>query len=606
MQKKIVLGLSSLVALKSFTTFSEYFLSVIILYALIALSLIVYGVRLLIMQKSVAHCFGLALLMSLYLILNDDLITLEFTSFHSSILSDYLSFFSKSSLCFFSAVYFFIIADSLKEQKLIFFEYQLVILLSILGLMLMCSCNDLITAFLAIELSSLAFYLLASYRKTSLYSIEGGVKYFITGAISSAFFLLGSSILYGSVGSVSFYDFALLYDLQEEGMFDESFSILQSEIIHETMEYTNRISSITNSYYKYYRSETSSDPECLMMERMLFESLNYLEKLAEFDFIIGMEVIKSLMKELFEEKYLYQQRFFQVEFCFSIILFSLFIKLATFPFHLWSLDVYESSPTSSTFFFAVITKLIIFVFLMRLYYWVFYSFHGLGFFYFLFIGILSIFVGSFGGLKQRSLKTLLAYSSITHIGYSLIALGGGTFSGGKIVLFYLIIYTLSGLSIWAILLSLRLRKKDKSKYSKEIGDLTLLRKANPSMAFAFALTMFSIAGIPPLAGFFAKMSIFFEVVNATNYVIAFLSLLFSVVSTFYYIRLIKILYFENLEVGKLYYPANTSSAVILSGLIFLLVFFFYNPNLLYAFSVRVFLSDIENLIFFGDEIVQLG
>jgi len=133
MQKKVVLGLSSLVTLKSFTMFPEYFISVAILYALVAISLITYSVRRLMVQKAVSLCFGLILIMSLYLIINDDLITLNFTSFHNSILNDYFSFFSKSLLCFFSAVYFFIIADSLKEQKLTSFEYQLVLLLSIVG-----------------------------------------------------------------------------------------------------------------------------------------------------------------------------------------------------------------------------------------------------------------------------------------------------------------------------------------------------------------------------------------------------------------------------------------------------------------------------------------
>jgi len=396
----------------------------------------------------------------------------------------------------------------------------------------MCSCNDLITAFLAIELSSLSFYILASYKKTSSYSIEGGVKYFVTGAVSSAFFLLGSSFLYGLTGSVCFSDFIALF---ERWMYCDHFP------------------------YDYYFGVGKSP----VLMRFLWS-----------------------FKMYFLRDYTMLEEDFYVEICLSLILFSLFIKLAAFPFHVWSLDVYEGSPTSSTFFFAVITKLIIFVFLIRLCYWTFFSFNDIWHYYFNWVGISSIFVGSFGGLKQRSLKTLLAYSSITHMGYSLTAFGACTVMAIQAILFYLIIYTLSGLSIWTILLSLRLRKKNKNKYSKEIGDLALLRKANPSMAFAFAITMFSIAGIPPLAGFFAKMSVFLAMMNVTYHVLAFLSLLFSVVSTFYYIRLIKILYFENLEVGKLYYPVSPNNANILSGLLFSLIFFFCNPNLLCAFNYK--------------------
>jgi NADH-quinone oxidoreductase subunit N len=163
--------------------------------------------------------------------------------------------------------------------------------------------------------------------------------------------------------------------------------------------------------------------------------------------------------------------------------------------------------------------------------------------------------------------------------------------GVQMLLFYMVIYMLSGLCMWSIVLSLRLRKKKfAAKYNKELGDLALLRKSNSSLAFALALTMFSIAGIPPMIGFLAKMSVFLSVVGISFYFVALTSILFSVVSTFYYIRIIKVLYFENLLVGKLYYSINTSKTIILSTLVFSLIFLFLNPTILYLFSYKVTLS----------------
>jgi len=533
------LGLSSVVFLQSFTVFSEYFVSVSIIYVLVVVVLITYNVYGLMIQKALSECIALILLMACYLILNDDLIALNFSTFNNSIINDYFGFFTKMIVCFSSAMYFLIIANSLKEQKLTAFEYLSIILFAVLGFMIMCSSNDLLTAYLAIELSSLAFYLLAAFKKTSSYSVEGGIKYFIVGSVSSAFFLLGSSFIYGVTGSINFTDF---FDLFECSLFYQfPYQILESD-------------------------------------GAILEGAS----LAEFAWYVWW-VMTHELPELFDYSF--------VELGLSLILFSLFIKLALAPFHLWSLDVYEGSPTSSTFFFAVISKLSIFVLLVRLCYDSFFSLKSCWQFYSIWVGVASIFVGSFGGLKQRKLKTLLAYSSTSHMGYALIAFSTSTYIGIQMLFFYLIIYIIAGLSTWFIILSLRLKKKGISnKYNKELGDLLLLRKSNSALAFLFALTMFSIAGIPPMLGFLAKMSVFLSVVGISYYLVALFSILFSVVSTFYYIRVIKVLYFENTIVGKLYYPINNNKILLLSIFTISLIFLFLNPTLLYLLNYKVILS----------------
>jgi NADH-quinone oxidoreductase subunit N len=534
--------------------------------------LVTYNVYGLMIQKALSECIALMLFMACYLMINDDLISLEIltsfpdlyysnyyhltgisnvSSFGNSITNDYLGVFAKFVVCFSSAIYFMLIANSLKEQRLVSFEYLLITLFAVLGLMLLCSSNDLLTAYLAIELSSLASYVLASFRKTSNYSVESGLKYFITGAISSAFFLLGSSFIYGLTGSINFSTFFKLFD---STILDNLSAGLHFGIQDKMDAYSLNSSLVL---YMLFNPFISSD--------LIFSNF--------FDYSFATEIGLAL------------------------VCFSLYIKLALAPFHLWSLDVYEGSPTSAAFFFAVISKLSIFVLLIRLCFclqsyghpyesWQFYS---------LLIGLFSIFIGCLGGLKQRKLKTLLAYSSTSHMGYSLVAFSAGTYFAIQMIFFSLVVYIIAGLCTWSIILLLRLKKRGLgNKYNKELGDLVLLRKSNPSLAFALAITMFSVAGIPPMAGFIAKMSLFLPVLNLSGYsayvAVALISFLLSVISTFYYIRIIKVLYFENALVGRLYYSINTNQTLTLSLLVFLLLFIFINPTILYLLTYKVKLS----------------
>ena len=266
-----------------------------------------------------------------------------------------------------------------------------------------------------------------------------------------------------------------------------------------------------------------------------------------------------------------------------MICISLFIKLSIAPFHFWSLDVYEGSPNTTTFFFAVVPKIALFILLMRLCYVSFYQIFVEDFqMYFFILAVLSIFVGSVGGLEQRKLKTLLAYSSISHTGYLLLSFSTGNIEGMQMMFYYLVIYMISGLCFWSIYLFLRQKRSfyfDKS--NKELGDLVLLNTSNPMLALIMAITLFSMAGIPPIVGFLAKLGIFMVVVKSSAYLVAVFSILFSVISTFYYIRLIKILYFENTLVGKLYIPITTTKALIIALLALSLIILCLDPTVIY-------------------------
>lgn len=533
-------GLFNILYLDSFTLFPEYFIGVSIIYVLIVVVLITYNVYGLMLQKAISECLALVMFMACYLLLNDDLISFGFVSFYSSIINDHFAFFTKFIICFSSGLFFLIISNFLKYHRITSFEYLIILLFAILGLILLCSSYDLLTAYLAIELSSLASYVLASFKKTSSYSVESGLKYFITGAISSAFFLLGSSFIYSVIGSISLVDFKTVSDT----------------ILVDMPKYD----------YFYNMALTENDLSTKVLAYLCFNAVAY-----------GHPTLYP------------QFHNFLADVGLSLIIFSLFIKLGLAPFHLWSLDVYEGSPTSSTFFFAVISKLSFFVLLFRLCHQTFLSLMTVFLFYSSIIMILSVFVGSFGGLKTRKLKTLLAYSSTSHMGYTMLAfMSFDRMISIEMGIFYLVIYMLTGLCTWFIILSLRLKNKSvKNKYSLELGDLVLLYRSNSALAFSFALTVFSMSGIPPLIGFLAKLGVFFSVILTDYYWLPLIAILCSVVSTFYYIRIIKVLYFENVLVGKLYYPIENQKILILSILTFLLVFLFINPTILFLNVIKV-------------------
>ena len=278
-----------------------------------------------------------------------------------------------------------------------------------------------------------------------------------------------------------------------------------------------------------------------------------------------------------------------IQFALVSIFVSLLFKLAVAPFHLWSLDVYEGSPSSSTFFFAVVPKLAIFILFIRIFYLSFFEYTIKWRYYIVILAVLTIIVGSFGGLEQKKLKTLLAYSSISHMGYTLVAFSTGTFEGMQTLFCYLFLYMLASLCIWSIFLVLQLKYKYTKKQNKDLADLNLLNKSNNILALFFSTVLLSIAGFPPMVGFLVKIGIFLVLIEASMYFIAIVSILCSVISTFYYIRIIKIMYFESSIAGKLYYPIQSNISILIVCLFYFLLFLFINPTLLYLISHKIVL-----------------
>lgn len=775
------------IKIQELTFLSEYFLITALfcltLFALFSLKVVVDEKHFLIkFQYDNQLNFLLIFVLICYLILvyqQMNLSLLAFTSFNNTIYNDQLAFVSKLIIGVSSILYLVFITQYLQDQKLSNFEYYIILLTSIFGFFLLCGANDLITAYLAIELQGLAFYVLASFKKSSNFSIESGVKYFVLGSLSTALFLLGVTFIYGLSGSLLLTDFKDFFiwifstnsfflsldsiykalevfqkkinvtgnsgtwkvqvmldklDLLKNKVyflsfemesfkqvfkeFDEKIEILsETELcsnvsakfteLHSQIDstsllgYQDRLSCMDKNFLQtsildssvndfllessfqdasveflyilqdneldynsfisfkdnlleanYYENsdlgnfygfstetvnsknessnflQINSNIEgdfCLTnvynllqycyFSECVFNTLNFAEFLeshenvpsttilSEADLkllptsesymfsVVNIANLNSIFLELFELTNTDYQFMFDFSFAISgmlIIVLALFFKLALAPFHLWVPDVYEGSPSSSTFFFMVISKFSIFVFLLRICYSSFYSLISYWQFYSLIVATLSVFIGAVAGLKQRRLKSLLTYSSINNMGFVLLSFSVGGFEGVQVQFYYLIVYMLASVGIWAIILNLKLKKKMNSeKQNKDLGDLALLQESNPIIAQNLGITLFSLAGLPPTVGFLAKMGVFKALTGVSMYFFAVINILFSVIGTFYYLRIIKIIFFENLLVGNLYETMNTKKTFIINLLAFALLFLFVSPMFLYLYSYKI-------------------
>lgn len=215
-------------------------------------------------------------------------------------------------------------------------------------------------------------------------------------------------------------------------------------------------------------------------------------------------------------------------------------KISAVPFHMWTPDVYEGSPTPVTAFFAAAPKVAAMAMFVRVMHDAFGSAVAQWQQVIVFISIASMVLGAFAAIGQNNIKRLLAYSSIGHMGYALVGLAAGTQAGVRGVVIYMAIYMIMTLGAFACVIYMRQR----GTAVERISDLSGLARNDSVMAFVFAMLMFSLAGIPPLAGFFGKYFVFLAAIDAKMYTLAVVGVLASVVSAFYYLRVIKIMYFD--------------------------------------------------------------
>nr|QIA59719.1 NADH dehydrogenase subunit 2 [Monosolenium tenerum]QIA59761.1 NADH dehydrogenase subunit 2 [Monosolenium tenerum] len=406
---------------------------------------------------------------------------------YNNLIIDNFTYFCQIFLLLSTASTMVMCLDYFKQESLNAFESIVLILLSTCSMLFMISAYDLIAMYLAIELQSLCFYVIAASKRDSEFSTEAGLKYFILGAFSSGILLFGCSMIYGFTGVTNFEELAKIFTGYEITLFGAQSSGIFMGI--------------------------------------LFIAVGFL------------------------------------------------FKITAVPFHMWAPDVYEGSPTIVTAFFSIAPKISILANMLRVFIYSFYDPTWQQLFFF--CSIASMILGALAAMGQNKVKRLLAYSSIGHVGYLFIGFSCGTIEGIQSLLIGIFIYVLMTVNAFAIVLALR---QNRFKY---IADLGALAKTHPILAITLSITMFSYAGIPPLAGFCSKFYLFFAALGCGAYLLALIGVVTSVISCFYYIRFVKIMYFDTPKTWILYKPMDREKSLLLAITVFFITFFFLYPSPLF-------------------------
>lgn len=406
------------------------------------------------------------------------------------------------------------ILNKMSEQFRII-EYPLIILFVVVGGVFLISSCDLISIFLSIELQSYGLYILCAVYRNSERATSGGLTYFLLGGLSSCFILLASGLLYGNSGNTSF---------------DGLYVINNISNINEGLN-TNVHSSLSSLYESYY-----------------------------------------------------------INFSLVIMSVGFLFKISAAPFHFWSPDVYDAIPTVVTAFVAVFAKISILILLLELVHYTtnFFAsqaqadyivngeqqdslFNFSWTFTLLVSSLLSLIIGAVVGLTQFRIKRLFAYSTISHIGFILLALTVNSIESVQSFIFYLMQYSLSNLNAFIILITIgyslylfvekkqdNVEGENKLPLTSEIKDLNnspiqLISQLkgyfyiNPFLALSFAITIFSFVGIPPLIGFFAKQMVLSSALDNGYIFMALIAILTSVVSAYYYLAIVKQIFFDKTD-----------------------------------------------------------
>ena len=356
----------------------------------------------------------------------------------------------------------------LQKNNLFKPEYPILIIFSTLGMMIMISSNNFLLLYLGLEIQSLSLYVVSSFRRDNYKSTEAGLKYFISGSLSSGLMLFGISLIYGSTGSINF------------------------EIISSMINYEG--------------------------------------------FFPG--IVAGLV--------------------FLICGFA--FKASAVPFHMWTPDVYEGSPTPVTAFFATVPKLAAVGVLLRVLFDCFGQIVESWQQVIIIISVLSMFLGSVAAIGQNNIKRLMAYSSIGHIGFVLMGIASGTDKGVSAVLIYMVLYIIMNIGVFAFILNM----ERNGVAVTTINSLNMYNNVSKSQTLFLTILLLSLAGIPPLAGFFGKFFIFNAAINAGLSWLAVMGGIASVIAAFYYLRIVYLMYF-GLSTDPLSGKMPTAHWIILSG-----------------------------------------
>lgn len=268
-----------------------------------------------------------------------------------------------------------------------------------------------------------------------------------------------------------------------------------------------------------------------------------------------------------------------------LILIGFLFKLTAAPFHFWAPDVYEGAPTCVTAFFAIVPKIALLAMVLRLLLGCFYDLLWTWQYVLFVCCICSFVIGSFGAMAQKKLKRMMVYSSVGHVGYLLMGLCCGTLEGVHAMLLYLVLYMVMTITMFATMLAC----VDHTGTSRlvYVSDLSCLAHSHPIAALTVSICLFSMAGIPPLAGFCSKFYVFFAAMGASLYSLAILGVLSSVVSCFYYIRVVKTMYFDVPSHMVTFAPMDHAKAILLALTTWITLFFFLFPQSVFLWTYKL-------------------
>ncbi len=395
--------------------------------------------------------------------------------FNKAVVVDHFALFVKFLLCGGVGVALMLARGWQKQEKDNSFEFPLIALFSLLGMMIMASANDLMTLYMGLELQSLSLYVLASYDRDNVRSTEAGLKYFVLGALSSGLLLYGASLIYGATGATGFAEIA---------------------------------------------QALNGTPSMLATFGIVF------------------------------------------------LLAGIAFKISAVPFHMWTPDVYQGAPTPVTAFLAAAPKVAAMAVLARVISGPLGHVSGSWQQVLIFLAIASMALGAVAAIYQKNIKRVLAFSSIGHMGFAAVGLASANAEGLQGALLYVALYLVMTLGTFACVMVMRTEKGQ----LESIDDLAGLSRTQPLLAFCLAMLMLSLAGIPPLAGFFAKFYVLNAAVLSGLYPLAIIGVLASVVGCFYYLRIIKIMYFDA-PVHDFVTPRFEVKAVIYTATAIVLLFF---------------------------------
>lgn len=392
-------------------------------------------------------------------------------------------------------------------------EFSILIFFIHLGALFLFSVQNLIEFVLAIEIVTLATYALTAFDRKNRFSTDAGVQYFILGSLPSGLLVLGVALIYKSWGTLGFSDLDL--------------------ILTDISEYSTVTFEEGTFYYEFFGIFPSIDEVdffYLTDDGELYHS--------EPDFAApNPDYYNNVFPEL---EYIFSAAkpySFATIAAIFLIFFNFLFKITAAPFHFWAPSIYGKAPIASVTFLSIFSKAMIFFAIAKFSLSLFHAYNFLILPFLIFVSLLSVLFGMIGAFSEKGIKRFFVYSSMGHVGFMLLGLGLSTKEGLSATFHYLPVYIMTSFIMWFILLHLGEEKNQLIHFS-------VLKNTNTMLALIFSLIIFSMSGIPPLGGFFVKLDILAALLESSRFYTNYILLFFTVASFFYYLRVVKIIFFD--------------------------------------------------------------